>query len=68
MEPSRLLDSDVNMMGLDTQNDIDVLSFAMDSFIDALIDDTSRWHKFAHFINNRSNFYDKYNSIAMELF
>jgi hypothetical protein len=68
MEPSMLFDYDVDMTGLNTPNDIDILSFTMDTFIDALVDVTSWRHEFAHLINARPNVYEKYNSIMMELF
>jgi hypothetical protein len=67
MEPSTSFSSDIDMLGLDTPNGIDVMSFAMDSFIDALVAGTSQWQKFDHFLNDRPNFYEKYNSIMMEL-
>jgi hypothetical protein len=47
---------------------LEILAFALDSFIDALIDDTSHFHEFAHFINERPHLYDRLNSRAMELF
>jgi hypothetical protein len=46
----------------------DVLAFATDSFIIALVDDTDPRHEFAHFINERVIFFDRYNQIALELF
>jgi hypothetical protein len=46
----------------------DVLAFATDSFINALVDDTDQRHEFAHFMNERVNFFDRYNQIALELF
>jgi hypothetical protein len=46
----------------------DVLAFAIDSFINTLVNDTDRRHELAHFINERVNFFDRYNQIALELF
>jgi hypothetical protein len=46
----------------------DVLAFATDTFINALVDDTDQRHEFAHFINERVNFFDRYNQIALKLF
>jgi hypothetical protein len=46
----------------------DILAFATDSFINALVDDTNLRHAFAHFINELVNFSDCYNQIALELF
>jgi hypothetical protein len=48
MEPSWSFNSDVNMTGFDTPNVINVLSFAMDRFTGALVDDASYQHKFAN--------------------
>jgi hypothetical protein len=48
--------------------DVLALAFAIDSFINALVDDTNPHHDFAHFINERVNFFDRYNQIALELF
>jgi hypothetical protein len=45
----------------------DVLAFAIDSFMNALVDDTDWRHEFAHFINERVNFFDRYNQISLEL-
>jgi hypothetical protein len=60
---------DENMMEVDTFPAVfDVLAFATDSFINALVDNTDRRHEFAHFINERVNFFDRYNQIALELF
>jgi hypothetical protein len=42
--------------------------FFLDSFIDALVADTSRYHEFAHFSNEWPPFYDRFNSRAMALF
>jgi hypothetical protein len=47
---------------------IDALSFTLDLFIDAIVDDTSRYHEFAHFINEWPHFYDRFISGAMKLF
>jgi hypothetical protein len=46
----------------------DILAFATDSFINALVDDTDPHHEFAHFINERVNFFDRYSQIALEWF
>jgi hypothetical protein len=46
----------------------DFLAFATVVFINALVDDTDRRHELAHFINERANFFDRYNQIALELF
>jgi hypothetical protein len=46
----------------------DVLAFATDSCINALVYDTDPRHEFAHFINERVNFFNRYNQIALELF
>jgi hypothetical protein len=45
----------------------DVLAFATDTFINALVDDTDQRHEFAYFINERVNLFDRYNQIALEL-
>jgi hypothetical protein len=68
MEASWSFNSDIDMSGFNSPNEIDALSFAMDIFIDALVDDISRYHEFTHFVNDHSNFYDQYNSTRMELF
>jgi hypothetical protein len=46
----------------------DVLAFATNAFINALVDDTDRRHELAHFINERAIFFDRYNQIALKLF
>jgi hypothetical protein len=46
----------------------DILAFATDSFINALVGDTDPRHEFAHFINERVNFFDRYNQIALNFF
>jgi hypothetical protein len=62
-------DFDEDMAEVDTFLAVfDVLSFATDSFINALVDDTDPRHEFAHFINERVHFFDRYNQIALELF
>jgi hypothetical protein len=56
MELSFLFDSNIGMLGVHKPNkinEIDVLSFAMDSFIEDLIEDISRYHKFVHFVKDR---------------
>jgi hypothetical protein len=35
---------------------------------EALVNDISRYHEFTHFVNDGSNFFNRFNSIAMELF
>jgi hypothetical protein len=62
--PSLLLD-DVDG-GVDPE--FDVLSFALDSFISYLVDETSHFHDFATFINERPNFYDRFDIKAIEVF
>jgi hypothetical protein len=60
---------DEDMMEVDTFPAVfDVLAFATNSFINALVDDTEPRHEFAHFINERVDFFDRYNQIALELF
>jgi hypothetical protein len=46
----------------------DVLVFVTDAIINPLVDDTDRRHELAHFINERVNFFDRYNQIALKLF
>jgi hypothetical protein len=46
----------------------DILAFATNAVINALVDVTNRRHELAHFINERANFSDRYNQIALELF
>jgi hypothetical protein len=49
------------------QPTLNFLSFALDSFIDALVDNISWYHEFAHFMNEQPHFYDRFNSRVMEL-
>jgi hypothetical protein len=42
--------------------EFDVLSFTLDSFIGYLVEDMSRLHNFATFINERPIFYDRLNT------
>jgi hypothetical protein len=48
--------------------ELDVLSFALDSFINYLVNDTSRYHEFATFINERPNFYNRFNIKPMDIY
>jgi hypothetical protein len=60
---------DEDMMEVDTFLAVfDVLAFATNAFINALVDNTDRRHELAHSINKRVNFSDPYNQIALELF
>jgi hypothetical protein len=71
MVSSSSFDPDIGISGVDKPNEIDeihVPSFAMESFIEAIFDDSSQYYDIAHFVNNRSNFFDRYNFIVMELF
>jgi hypothetical protein len=60
---------DEDMTEVDTFSAVfDILAFATDAFINTLVDDTNRRHELAHFINERANFFLRYNQIALELF
>jgi hypothetical protein len=48
--------------------EIDVFIFTLDYVIDFLVDNTSLYHEFSNFINDRPNFYDRFNIKAMEIF
>jgi hypothetical protein len=48
--------------------ELDVLSFNLDSFIGHLVHDTSSFHDFVSFINERPIFYNILNIKAIEIF